>query len=269
MAMDKIKNKPIVVLVLVTLVTLGGISLLPIDKALESFGLPRFHAEYLSLTLKMGLIFVISYGLITKLNIQITSGLSRSYKWRFKYLNVIPFYLVILGALGAMELDFLQVHFLDVSLLLLACLTVGIAEEFLFRGFLQSMFLRRFADQENGRYSAVLFPAVIFGLFHLINLSKNTDVMAVIIQVIFAIFIGFYFGVLVLKTNKIIPVAITHGLINFSFSLIMLPGIAEAPQTEISLAPIIITIPLFVIGFLVLRNIRQENVVAKVNESFK
>ena len=92
--------------------------------------------------------------------------------------------------------------------------------------------------------------------------------MAVVVQVVFATFIGFFFGALVLKTNKIIPVAITHGLINFSFSIALLPGLAVEQQSGFSIAPIIVTLPLLISGLLILRKIKIEDVIKKIDESF-
>ncbi len=76
---------------------------------------------------------------------------------------------------------------------------------------------------------------MIFGLFHLINLVSNDDVFTVLIQVAFASFIGFFFGVVVLKANKIIPVTLTHELINFPFSLTFLPSIKTTEETVLQL----------------------------------
>ena len=266
--MEKVKNAPITVLALITLIAVGSIMLLPLDSILQSMSFSDFHSEYIGLTLKMGFVFIISYWIILKTNLNSIAGLSPNYKWKFKAYNAIPVYLILLGILSVLSLDLSQIQLPDLLLLLLACLTVGFAEEFLFRGLLQAIFLRKYHTRKNGILLSVLFQAILFGLFHLINLTKNDQVMAVLVQVVFATFIGFFFGVLVLKTNKIIPVAITHGLINFSFSIALLPGLAMEEQSGFSIAPIILTFPLFIIGLLMVRKINKEDVVKKINESF-
>ena len=266
--MEKVKYAPILMFALITLIAAGCIVLFPLDSILHSMSFSDFHSEYVGLTIKMALIFIISYWIIVKTNIKDLAGLSPDYNWEFKGYNIIPMYLIALGVLSAMSYDLTQIQLQDVLLLLAACLTVGFAEEFLFRGLLQSMFLRKYYTQKNGILLSVLFPAILFGLFHLINLTNNDSVMAVLIQVVFATFIGFFFGVLVLKTNKIVPVAITHGLINFSFSIPFLPGVNAEEQAGFSIAPIIITLPLLIIGLLIVKRIKKEDVAKKINESF-
>lgn len=202
------------------------------------------------------------------IKIENITGLSSNYDWKFKYLNSIPIYLMIIGVLGVISKDLTQIHIGNVLLLLLACLTVGFAEEFLFRGLLQSIFLKKYHSYKNGILISISISAIIFGLFHLINLTKNDNVFAVIVQVVFAMFIGFFFGVLVLKTNKIIPIAVTHGLINFFFSIAFLPGMAVMEETGFSIVPIILTLPLLISGLFVVKKIRKEDVIKKINESF-
>ena len=266
--MEKIKNASIVMFVLITLIAASSIVLFPLDAMLQGISFSDFHSEYIGLTLKMAFIFIISYWIISKTKIGNVAGLSLNYKWKFKAYNVIPAYLILLGFLSVLSMELSQIQLQDLLLLLLACLTVGFAEEFLFRGLLQSMFLRKYHAQKNGILLSVLLPAILFGLFHLINLTKTGQVTAVLVQVVFATFIGFFFGVLVLKTNKIIPIAITHGLINFSFSIASLPGLAVEQQTGFSIAPIVLTLPLLIIGLLILRKIKTEDVANKINESF-
>jgi membrane protease YdiL (CAAX protease family) len=263
-----IKNISPVLFACIMLVALSVIALVPIDSILLKMSLSNFQSEYIGLTLKMAFIFIVSYRIIKNLKIDSITGLSSSYGWTFKYLNSIPIYLMILGILSSISKDLTQVHLGNVLLLLLACLTVGFAEEFLFRGLLQSLFLKKYCSRKNGILIGTLIPAIIFGLFHLINLTQNDNVIAVLIQVVFATFIGFFFGTIALKTNKLIPLAITHGLINFFFSLAFLPSLHIVEETGTSIAPIILSLPLFIIGLLVLKKIKKEDVIKKLTESF-
>ncbi len=256
---------------LVSLIGLALMSLLlliPFDSVLSKILDAPFLLEYVQLAIKMTIVFFICNYLIKKLNIKRIAGLSSLHSWRFKYLNLIPIYLVVLGMLSVVSKDFTQTSFINVFLLLFACLTVGFAEEFLFRGVLQSFFLKSYVNRKKGVFIGVCIPALVFGMFHLVNLINNDNTMVVLIQAVFATFIGFFFGALVLKTNKIIPVAITHGLINFSFSIAFLPGLAVTEQTGFSIAPIIVTLPLFITGLLIINRIKKEDVVKKLDESF-
>ncbi len=264
-----IKNLSPIIFAFIMLVALSIIALLPIDVFLVKMSFSDFHSEYIGLTIKMAFIFIVSYGMIKKLEIEGIAGLSSNYGWKFRYLNSIPIYLIILGILSIISKDLTQVHIENVVLLLFACLTVGFAEEFLFRGLLQSLFFNKYSSHKNGILISILIPAIIFGLFHLINLTQNDDVLAVFIQVVFATFIGFFFGALVLKTNKLIPVAVTHGLINFFFSLTFVPSLKISEETGTSFAPIILTLPLFIIGLLVVKKIKKEDLIKKLNENSK
>jgi len=258
------KNTSPSIFSILTLIIISLIVLLPIDSMFLKMSFSNFHSEYVSLIIKMGFIFIISYSIIKKMKIYSIAGLSSKYDWKFKYLNLIPMYLIIIGVLNSISKDLTQLHLENVLLLLIACLTVGFAEEFLFRGVLQSIFFKKYIYAKNGILISTLVPAIIFGLFHFINLTKNDDTLAVLIQVIFATFIGFFFGVLVIKTNKIIPIAITHGLINFFFSITFLPGIKITEEIETSIFPIILTLPLFIIGLVLIQKIKKEDVFRKL-----
>jgi len=219
----------------------------------------------------MSLIFFIGYMIISKNNLKPIAGLSNKYQWKNKLLNISPLYLFILGIASVASKDFSEVIPFNIIMLLTGCLAVGFAEEFLFRGVIQSLLLEKHAHKRNGIFKAVFTAALIFGLFHLINLFKNDNVLAVLIQVVYATIIGFFFGVLVLKTNKIIPLAITHALINFFFSLQFLPGLnteQDNSSEETSIAAIIIVLPLLIIGLISLYKLNKETIQEKINASF-
>jgi hypothetical protein len=257
------------------LMVISIIMLLPLDKLITEQDFSGFQVEYVILAIKMFLIFLISLLLIKKLNEKALSGVSLKYKWTFKYLNVIPFYLFLLGILGFINKDLSSIDFNNVALLLIACQLVGFAEEFVFRGYLQPVFLKKYISHDKGVFLGVLFPAIFFGASHLLNLTVNDNVPQVIGQSIYAIFIGFFFGVVLLKTNKLIPLAITHGLINFFFLFALLPSLNNIREPAVAMTlpeqiisatvPLLIFIPLFVIGLVLLRKITTEDVQKKIN----
>ncbi|NQZ78785.1 MAG: hypothetical protein HRT61_22120, partial [Ekhidna sp.] len=70
------------------------------------------------------------------------------------------------------------------------------------------------------------------------------------------------------KTNKLFPIAITHGLTNFFFSLALLPGIKEPENTAsetVSLAPIILFLPLLIAGVLIFRKLDRKEILEKID----
>ena len=260
------------------LTVIGIIMLLPLDKLIKEPGFSSFQVEYVILAIKMLLIFTVSLILIKRLNEKALSGIDPKYKWSYKYINLIPFYLFLLGILGFISKDLSLVDFSNMTLLLIACLLVGFAEEFIFRGYLQPLFIKKYISRDNGIFLGVLFPAIFFGVSHLLNLIVNDNVPQVISQSIYAIFIGFFFGITVLKTNKLIPIAITHGLINFFFLFGSLPNLNintdSYPQTDAELTlteqilsisvPLLIFLPLFIIGIILVRKINREEVRKKI-----
>ena len=252
-------------LISIALVSAILVVVLPLDMMLIKMSFSDFKSEYIGLTIKMALIFAISFIVIKKIKIENIIGISSLYKWENKYLNVIPIYLIVLGVLSILSKDLTQIKLENLTILFLACLTVGFAEEFLFRGVVLSFFLKKYHARKNGILLSTLYSAIIFGSFHFLNLTKNDNVVAVIIQVVFATFIGFFFGALVLKTNKIVPVAITHGLINFFFSIAFLPGVENIDNTSTSVAPIVVTLPLLITSFFIIKKIKKETIIKKLN----
>jgi len=259
------------------LTIIGIIMWLPLDKLITEPDFSSFQVEYIILAIKMLLIFSVGLVLIKGLNEKALSGIGSKYNWSFKHLNLIPFYLFLLGIVGLINKNLSSIDFSNVLLLLIACLLVGFAEEFVFRGYLQPVFLKKYISRKNGIFLGVLFPAIFFGASHLLNLTVNDNVPQVIGQSIYAIFIGFFFGVALLKTNKLIPLAITHGLINFFFLFGSLPSLNNKIEPAVAMilseqivaaaAPLIIFIPLFVIGLILLRKITKDDVEKKINIS--
>ena len=259
------------------LTIIGIIMWLPLDKLITEPDFSSFQVEYIILAIKMLLIFSVGLVLIKGLNEKALSGIGSKYNWSFKHLNLIPFYLFLLGIVGLINKNLSSIDFSNVLLLLIACLLVGFAEEFVFRGYLQPVFLKKYISRKNGIFLGVLFPAIFFGASHLFTLTVNDNVPQVIGQSIYAIFIGFFFGVALLKTNKLIPLAITHGLINFFFLFGSLPSLNNKIEPAVAMilseqivaaaAPLIIFIPLFVIGLILLRKITKDDVEKKINIS--
>jgi len=262
-----IKNLSPFTVTITLLIILVVIMLAPLDALLLHVIEDEFRLRYVGLAIRMSLLFLLGYKAIRVFNIKTVSGLSKQYHWRFKYLNLIPVYLIILGILSVYPINFSAINPFNLLLLLVATLMVGFAEEYLFRGVLQSVYLKKYVQKKNGILISIFFSALAFGSFHLLNLTKDYQTGEILVQVVYAFFIGFFFGALLLKTNKLIPIAITHGLIDFFFLLATLPGLKteeiEATE-EISLAPIFLCLPLFIIGLLIYKKLDKTDVIEKI-----
>ena len=78
--------------------------------------------------------------------------------------------------------------------LLFLTIFIGIAEEFLCRGWLQNEFIERYGDTKRHIILSILFSSLIFGLIHLTNLMAGQDLLTTIIQVIQATSVGLLLG---------------------------------------------------------------------------
>ena len=100
---------------------------------------------------------------------------------------------------------------LAVSLLMMANTAIaGYVEEVIFRGF-----LFRGMARDNLR-SAVIVSAVTFGAGHIVNLANTADTTGVLLQVCYAIVIGFLYTAIVYKGGSLWPCILSHMFVNGS-----------------------------------------------------
>ncbi len=271
--MYSIKNNNPFITSLGLIILIAIIFSLPIDALFSENYFSEFQIEYIVLTLKMSSLFTIAFIGIKKVGLLSLSGLSRKNPWSFKLLNAIPIYLFALGILSFIGNDLTHIQISNVILLFIACMAVGFAEEFIFRGLLVPLFIKKYRYHRKGIFLSIFFSALFFGLSHFINLSVNDNIPQVIAQVIFATFMGIFFGAVLLKTNKLIPIAITHGLINFFFLFGTLPAIhsnSEVTTQELSeqiagaIPSILLFLPLLIVGLIISRKINRDRTVKKL-----
>lgn len=97
---------------------------------------------------------------------------------------------------------------LETGLYMASMLFVGFLEEVIFRGYLFK------AMCKNNVRSAVIVSSVTFGLGHIVNLLNGAELLPTVMQIIYAIAIGFAFTMVFLKSGSIIPCIISHAFIN-------------------------------------------------------
>jgi membrane protease YdiL (CAAX protease family) len=99
---------------------------------------------------------------------------------------------------------------LETALYILSMLCVGFLEEMIFRGFLFN------AMAKNGVKSAIIVSSVTFGIGHMVNLfnGSGAEFLPNLLQVIYAVAIGFTFVMIFCKTKSLIPCIITHSIFN-------------------------------------------------------
>jgi membrane protease YdiL (CAAX protease family) len=89
-------------------------------------------------------------------------------------------------------------------------LCVGFLEEMIFRGFLFQ------AMAKNGVKSAIVVSSVTFGIGHIINLinGSGAELLPNLLQVVYAVAVGFAFVMIYCRTKSLMPCIITHGVFN-------------------------------------------------------
>ena len=86
--------------------------------------------------------------------------------------------------------------------------TTGFVEELMFRGVLQ-----RLAGPAMGSWKGIIYVSLIFAILHLGSLS--------LLDVIFVLFVAFFFGAIVKRTGSLIGVTLSHGIANILLYLVM------------------------------------------------
>lgn len=94
------------------------------------------------------------------------------------------------------------------ALMALNMAVAGYVEELIFRGFL----FRAMAKED--LRSAVIVSAVTFGAGHIVNLVNTQDLLSVLLQVCYAIVIGFLYTALVYRGRSLWPCILSHMFVN-------------------------------------------------------
>lgn len=98
---------------------------------------------------------------------------------------------------------------LELVLHVVSMIGVGFLEEIIFRGFLFK------AIEKSSVKRAIIISSVTFGLGHIVNLFRGyQDLLPTILQICYAIAIGFLFTFIFHRSGTLVPCIITHQLVN-------------------------------------------------------
>ena len=128
---------------------------------------------------------------------------------------------------------------------ILTMINVGFIEEIIFRGFLFKMMAK-----DNVK-NAIMVSAITFGIGHIINLLNGADLIPTLMQICYAISIGYLFVIIFYKSKSLVPCIITHCLVN-SLSIF---NIENAISLYIAAAFLVI-VPL-VYAIYIVKNIKE------------
>ena len=93
--------------------------------------------------------------------------------------------------------DFNLFHLINI---ILYCFSIGVAEEFMCRGWLQNEFIERYSKNRKQVILSILLSSLVFGLMHLSNVLSGQTLFETIIQIIQATAAGFLFGSIYYRT---------------------------------------------------------------------
>lgn len=217
-----------------TLIFIGFLSLLWIEKPLRlllsSLQFDDPTAKNSSGIVVRVILTFVAYYLIKKLKFEKFTGLDTP----GKFLNIqslfIPLMLILMGLFSNWK-NYYNSEFHTLLLFGLSVLSVGVVEEFIFRGAIFPLCIKALKNSQRPILFGAILSSSLFGIVHFINLfSEPSNLIGITSQVFFALSIGVFFSGLLVRTENIVIPAFIHALINFSFG----SGELETVTEEIS-----------------------------------
>lgn len=123
-----------------------------------------------------------------------------------KYLYFIP--LLLIGTVNLWNGISINNSKGEIICHILTMINVGFIEEIIFRGFLFKMM------SKSNVKSAIIVSSITFGIGHIVNLLNGADLIPTLMQICYAISLGYLFVIIFYKSKSLIPCIITHSLIN-------------------------------------------------------
>lgn len=123
-----------------------------------------------------------------------------------KYLYFLP--LVLIASTNLWRGFALHMSMPETMLYVVSMLCVGFIEEIIFRGFLFK------AICKDNVKRAIVISSVTFGIGHIVNLLNGAEVLGTLLQICYAVALGFLFTIIFHTSKSLIPCIITHSAIN-------------------------------------------------------
>ena len=130
--------------------------------------------------------------------------------------------------------------FFEILFYMLSMMCVGFLEEIIFRGFLFKMMAK------DSLKSAIIVTTITFGIGHIINLFNGADLIPTLVQICYAMAVGYLFVMILIKSKSLWPCIITHSLLN-SLSIF---GVGSGIVYEIVVSILLIGISLLYVRYI-------------------
>ena len=167
---------------------------------IQNFGLADYRSAIINTIFSMVLIV-----LMIMLKRTAYYGIARVTDLK-RYLYFVP--LVLIASVNLWNGINLNHSKSEIIFHILTMVNVGFLEEIIFRGFL----FRMMAKDNVKR--AIVVSALTFGIGHIVNLLNGADLIPTLIQVCYAISLGYLFVIIFYKSKSLIPCIITHACVN-------------------------------------------------------
>lgn len=168
--------------------------------SINNFGITSYKSMIINIIFSLSLII-----LIIKLKRVEYYGLTKV-KEPKKYLYFIP--LIFISTVNVWSGININNSSKEIIFNIINMINVGFIEEIIFRGFLFKMM-----EKDNTK-NAIIVSAITFGIGHIVNLLNGAEVIPTIIQICYAISLGYLFVIIFYKSKSLVPCIITHAIIN-------------------------------------------------------
>ena len=91
---------------------------------------------------------------------------------------------------------------------MLSMVNIGFLEEIIFRGFLFKMMAK------DNLKSAIIVSSITFGLGHIVNLLNGADFVPTLMQICYAVALGYLFVIIFYKSKSLVPCIVAHIVID-------------------------------------------------------
>lgn len=140
-----------------------------------------------------------------------------------------------------------------------ASLSIGLLEEYVWRGIVLNRFLSMWKKSKNGIWFSVLISSLFFGLCHYMNLISGQAFADTTKQVITAFCMGVFLAALFLQTQNLTFPIMVHGMCNFSnFLMNEVLGWNYSVWKYDGILQIMISFLYLVIGFYLIHTVTEE-----------
>lgn len=196
---------------------------------IQKFGVANYKTTLINIAL---LTILLIYIYKNKLNKYY--GLTKITKYE-EYLYYIP--LLLIASVNIWSGIKITITPSAIIFYILAMLTVGFLEKLIFRGFLYNLLAK-----ENVK-KAMIISSITFGIGNIVNLLNSAHLVPTLLQICYAISLGYLFVLIFNKSNSLLPAIITHSIIN---SLKFLNAINKVSTYLIPVILIIISYSLYI-----------------------